>query len=102
MLVPHTRVIQIWKLYIALVVVMGMVCACAQPGKHSASPIARALEGGKLQGVSFNDPIRATASDQAIVLSAAKNEITNFAVQVSDLPSRPSGAISIRIKSRRD
>jgi hypothetical protein len=30
--------------------------------------------GGKIQGVNLNDPIRPAATDEAIVVSAAKNE----------------------------
>ena len=40
----------------------------------------------KVQGVDLNDPIEAKVNDDAIVLTAAKNEWASFAVQVSDPP----------------
>ena len=45
--------------------------------------------GGKIQGVNLNDPIRPAATDEAIVVSAAKNEWASFSLQVSGLPAKP-------------
>src|SRR5687767_15544902 len=44
--------------------------------------------GAKIRGVNLNDPIRPAASDEVIVISAAKNEWASFSVQISDLPAK--------------
>ncbi len=59
----------------------------------------RAIGGVKLQSIDLDDPIRPVTSDQPIVLAAAKNEWTSFAVQLSDLPvAEPGMRYVLRVK----
>src|SRR4051812_36984813 len=44
------------------------------------------ITGAQVKGVNLNNPVAPVTTDLPIALSAAKNEWTSFAVQVSGLP----------------
>lgn len=64
-------------------------CAAPTPSAATQSSPTGATSRGpaKVRSVSLSDPIRPEANDEPIVLSAARNEWTSFAVQLSDLPT---------------
>src|SRR5687768_4104132 len=71
-------------------------CAPANGSKDAAAP--RDPSAPKVQGVNLNDPVQPVAFDGPIVLSAAKNEQTSIAIQVSNLPEMtPKRIFSVRI-----
>ena len=68
---------------VLLVCVAALLVGCpSQPVAHDSAAKQQAAArvgawsrgGGKIQGVNLNDPIRPAATDEAIVVSAAKNE----------------------------
>ncbi len=63
-------------------------CLGGHPPKAPATvPIGATARGdSRIQAVDLNDPLHPTADDNAIVLTAAKNEWASFAVQISHLP----------------
>ncbi|MEA2734087.1 MAG: hypothetical protein QOE14_538, partial [Humisphaera sp.] len=83
---------------IAAIVLLALAAALAgcpsqpiakkQDAMSQASSRAVSRGGGRIQGVNLNDPIRPAADDEAIVISAAKNEWASFSLQVSELPTK--------------
>jgi hypothetical protein len=62
-----------------------LLCLAAgcPPADHTRASARTPLPAGQLQAVNLSDPAHPVANDQPIVLSAARNEWTNFVVQVS-------------------
>ena len=82
-------------------VLLGLVTAlggCISGGSGNGK--GGEASGPKVQAVNLNDPIRPIAHDQPVILSAAKNESSGFALQVAGLP-KPTGksVYTLRIQS---
>src|SRR4051812_4813379 len=73
----------------------------AQPQTAPSKAFSRSAS--KVQGVNLNDSIEPKADDDAIALTAAKNEWSSFAVQVSNppKPTKKGVTYSLRVGSPR-
>src|SRR5688572_10520350 len=94
-----SRMLRVYRFLIVMIcfAVAALLAGCpSQPIAHDSGEKQQAAArvgawsrgGGKIQGVNLNDPIRPAATDEAIVVSAAKNEWASFSLQVSGLPAR--------------
>src|SRR5262245_36856182 len=82
----------------ALIAALLSGCPAPPPPKPPATTFSNAP---RIQTIDLDDAIRSVATDNSIVIAAAKNEWTSFVIQVSQLPRETSCLLriqSLRIK----
>ena len=95
MVLRRVRVALIFSLTSAAVVLT--IAGCGGPAGNNDAAAPDALVGGaRIQAIDLSDPVRPAVHDQPVVLSAARNEWTAFAVQVNDLAGGSTYTLRLR------